>query len=183
MNKLTIHHLAKRLPYGLKFKLPITSERYESYVENCGWGWGFAHTLETAIEAGYKDALDLNGSWLSQPTPFIATEEGRLFLGQMVNSLGFDEDDVFLDEVKPILFPLSSLTQEITVNGETFVPIERLQHNSCFKVGNKEINWLNVDQLPYWAHRALISWHIDTDNLVPQGLAISVFDLPENPYK
>ena len=29
-------------------------------------------------------------------------------------------------QVKPILFPLSSLTKEITINGETFVPIKKL---------------------------------------------------------
>ena len=37
-----------------------------------------------------------------------------------------DKEPMDLVYFKPILFPLSSLTKEITINGETFVPIKNL---------------------------------------------------------
>ena len=37
-----------------------------------------------------------------------------------------DKEPMDLIYFKPILFPLSSLTKEITINGETFVPIKNL---------------------------------------------------------
>ena len=39
---------------------------------------------------------------------------------------GYDISAFLSNNIKPILFPLSSLTKEITINGETFVPIKNL---------------------------------------------------------
>lgn len=220
-NNLKLEHLSKRLPYGLKYKLPITSERMKSFIEFSGWK--FVHSLETAIEVGYEDAIELNNLVLSQNNPFISVEEERIFLGQTESNLGFDVDDVFLDEVKPILFPLSCLTESITVKGETFNPLKRLtklvydpnnesiyDDEKLYKIvigdlteycypsnGEKTSHyWINYNEkMASFDHQEiegclpqkmmlekLNEWHIDTDNLTEQGLAISVFELNENPY-
>ena len=39
---------------------------------------------------------------------------------------GYDISAFLSNNIKPILFPLSSLTKEITINGETFVPVKNL---------------------------------------------------------
>ena len=70
---------------------------------------------------------------------------------------------------KPILRPLSDLTKEIEVNGEKFVPQDKLPH--------LDLKWLiNSDNLimktNYEDVLKLLSWHIDLFNLISNGLAI-----------
>lgn len=111
------------LPYELKWNLPTTSERFESILENECYG---IIDLEWAIENNYPRAADYLKMTFTQPNPFIAIEDDELFLGQMKSNLGWEEDDVYMSEMKPVLHPLSDLTKEITHNGETFIPIMRL---------------------------------------------------------
>ncbi|MDA3614693.1 hypothetical protein [Polluticaenibacter yanchengensis] len=174
-NKLTINHLAKRMPYGL-----IGLSKYDTMYK-----------LNT-----------------------YSNMSGRGIENRTIAS--------FLDEqIKPILFPLSALTQEITVNGETFVPIVKiLKRTSLIDLSKCEFEiYIEDNEIYVNAHlnrriiidsmyydynlffhmensrnykatnpqsepqNILLELHIDTDDLIGQGLAISVFDLPKNPYK
>lgn len=150
MDKLELKHLAKRLPYGMKFKddnLDEISTLFQINTEDDS----FCCIAEDDYEVYYSEEYDMS----------------------------------------PILFPLSAITQEITIKGETFTPIEEL--NRCAKCDN-DINFINaieddicsidekIEVAPYHFIEILIANHFDVDNLIDRNLAISVFDLPQNPY-
>lgn len=153
MNQLTIHHLAKRLPYGVK----------KIQWARC---YGLDSPLIKEVELSNVESL-IDGS----------------------------------STAKIALFPLSALTREITVNGETFVPIERMRDLYNNQSGSfiSRLDYVDVCEtftlfgleeddsyevsMPYLMYEFLHQHHIDYENLIPVGLAISVFDLPENPYK
>ena len=88
---------------------------------------------------------------------------------------------VDIDRIKPILRPLSGLTKEIEVNGEKFVPIERLrkEYSGFYFESNPELlikskntnlyvslNWTNEFQ------QKLYEWHFDIYGLIEKNLAI-----------
>ena len=72
---------------------------------------------------------------------------------------------------KPLLRPLSSLTEEIEHNGERFVPIEELQLQNIKII---EITNANVELLPYWAVQKLHEWHFDIHGLIDRNLALPI---------
>jgi hypothetical protein len=80
---------------------------------------------------------------------------------------------------KPILRPLSDLTKEIEINGETFVPYDKLKtivsesqwRKICDTIND---NYNKVCDMPYWYVRQLHQWHFDTEGLIEQGLAIDI---------
>lgn len=81
---------------------------------------------------------------------------------------------IHYEHQKMYLRPLSDLTKEITVNGETFVPIEFLKNNY---IG--EMMGLNIST---WSNRVvekLLEWHFDIFRLIPAGLAIDINTLNE----
>jgi hypothetical protein len=100
--------------------------------------------------------------------------------------------DVEFDDVKPILFPLSSLTKEIEINGEKFVPYKKLgweliNGDSEFgqvvycEYGESPKTAVNV--LDYLDDlQKLQEWKFDIYGLIEKGLAIAVTD-EFNPYK
>ena len=104
-----------------------------------------------------------------------------------------------IHDFKPILFPLSSLTKEITINGETFVPIEKLflpEINIlakdikiigsnivfCGMFQDKILSTLEYEKMNYGLIQKLFEWKFDIFNLIERGLAISVTET-FNPYK
>jgi hypothetical protein len=74
---------------------------------------------------------------------------------------------VEISNCKPLLRPLSQLTQEIEHNGERFVPMDLLAEDSCFYF-DKEY----VLRQPYWVVEKLLSWHFDIYQLLENNLAI-----------
>ena len=93
--------------------------------------------------------------------------------------------------IKPILFPMSAITQEIEVNGKE-VGIEEIinKHFEHYYFIDSEGDICIADGEEYVYCReyrfiidAFNKYHIDYRGLIDKGLAISVFDLPENPYK
>jgi hypothetical protein len=95
-----------------------------------------------------------------------------------------------IHDFKPILFPLSSLTKEITINGETFVPHDVFfedEENEWFD-GNIWVDKIflgkatSLDFIPYGMIEKLLEWKFDVFNLIERGLAISVTET-FNPYK
>jgi hypothetical protein len=112
--------------------------------------------------------------------------------------LVLDDIEVPIIEFKPILRPLSDLKNIIEVNGEKFVPIERL-----FEIKYPELvsrgreyyiefvpNWVlcsgnwtatslkislsDIYSNYYWLVQKLIEWHFDIFGLIEKGLAIDI---------
>jgi hypothetical protein len=86
-----------------------------------------------------------------------------------------------LNRVKPILFPLSSLTEYREDLG--FVPIEYLGYGeekdlAMTLMFDKD----ELIELPYRTIQKLYEWKIDIHNLIEKGLAIAVTE-EFNPYK
>ena len=97
-------------------------------------------------------------------------------------------------QIKPILFPKSSLTKEIEINGNKFIPAKVLWP----VVGSDEENFDKYGVLPsywevilemglvYWEHwqvRKVYKWNIDVHDWIKSGKAIDVNFLDSNPYK
>ncbi len=79
--------------------------------------------------------------------------------------------------LKPILHPLSSLTKEIEVNGEKFVPFDNM-----YLKAYKEICELTdeadpskiIEAMPYYIYIKLFEWHFDCFSLIENNLAIDI---------
>lgn len=99
-----------------------------------------------------------------------------------------------ISEIKPILRTLSDLTKEIEVNGEKFVPIERLKElfildkSKCcdaYQTAFRDIYFdfteadfkAKILMLPNEWVEVIHSWHFDTKGLIEAGLAINYNEL------
>jgi len=112
--------------------------------------------------------------------------------------IGFKNETYFIEggnnyaygdiiDLKPILRPLSDLTKEIDVNGEKFVPIDRL-FGSAYRIQGFE-HYLNVFNggfeltitkgnktiyADFNMYQKLYEWHFDIHGLIPLKLAINI---------
>lgn len=96
-----------------------------------------------------------------------------------------DKEPMDLVYFKPILFPLSSLTKEITINGEKIKIIDKIEILTDKNHFEYILRFLDVDSyeiLPYWVMELLFSYKIDVFGLVELGLAEPVTE-DFNPYK
>ena len=99
-----------------------------------------------------------------------------------------NNDAYAINSCKPILFSLEDLTKEITINGETFVPLHKILEEYCFnlKVMSKEEilsykeSLLEID-ISYKVHSLLLEWKFNVFNL-PEDEYIKVTE-ENNPYK
>lgn len=110
-------------------------------------------------------------------------------------SINFDNgDNSYLEHnsFKPILFPLSAINQEIEVNGEKVKISRKINNNFAHRFFIDDDGDISIDEddasYVYLQEYSFIldafnKYHIDYRGLIDKGLAISVFDLPENPYK
>lgn len=78
--------------------------------------------------------------------------------------------------IKPLLFPLSSLTKEIEVNGERFVPIKKLfgedsDGSMLLWLENIHAMFCRFDYTISYYNK-LLEWHFDVFGLIERGLAI-----------
>ena len=100
-----------------------------------------------------------------------------------------DKEPMDLIYFKPILFPLSSLTKEITVNGETFVPYDKIkeiypntpQFTDYIKGWMQYYGIMN-SKCEYVCILKLFEWKIDVFQLIDKNLAEPVTE-DFNPYK
>lgn len=73
---------------------------------------------------------------------------------------------------KPLLHPLSQLTEEIEIDGERFVPIKRLNElnidPNCDPV---VLNDGTINYDPLKEYQLLFKWHFDIFGLIDKGLA------------
>ena len=98
--------------------------------------------------------------------------------------LSTNVDDIDLVLFKPILIPLSDLTKEIEVNGEKFVPMDKIKllcNDESFSVNQKaevvmylDGSWERPNNWTYELMVLLFQWHFDIFNLIPQNLAIDI---------
>lgn len=93
-------------------------------------------------------------------------------------------DGYFIQYIKPLLYPISCLTEEIEHNGERFVPIERVKDDMGNKWADVCEDWVSfllddianadniIQKCPHdmWEH--FVSYHIDVFALIPAGLAV-----------
>lgn len=91
-----------------------------------------------------------------------------------------EKEMVSIEQIKPILRPLSDLTKEIEQNEKRFVPISAILE----RFGDSEslenaLLWLMDGSYPYSKFsyciiELLISWHFDVFGLIEKGLAIDL---------
>lgn len=131
--------------------------------------------------------------------------EGNENIVDDIRTVAFDDPKLIRqliewDTAKPLLFPLSSLTKEITVDGKTFVPIVELA-----KIAFPKKNWNNkgfasnghFEKYHFYISKGVFvmrvndkvkvpspnqltlfkkmyEWKIDVENLIDAGLALPV---------
>ena len=102
---------------------------------------------------------------------------------------GYDISAFLSNNIKPILFPLSSLTKEITVNGETFVPYDKIKeiYPNTPQFTDYIKGWMQYygvmdSKCEYVCILKLFEWKIDVFGLIEAGLAEPVTE-DFNPYK
>jgi hypothetical protein len=84
----------------------------------------------------------------------------------------------FFNEIKPILRPLSDLTKEIEVNGEKFIPIDKInEYDETIMSYSLSFYTDCTLRLPYYVIKYLFEWHFDVFGLIEKGLAISYNEL------
>lgn len=151
VKELTIEHLAAYLPYGLTWYHKRMDSEPTSLLTM------IAVQFDNSAEHGYD--VQFEDEWLND------------LIGIYVEG--------FPTWKKPILRPISDLTNEITHNGETFVPNERMLSDlsvdresilylmKMFEVGiGYQVEWQIIQKLH--------SWHFDTFGLIEAGLAIDI---------
>lgn len=148
-----IKDLCARLPYGVKAILPDIDR-------------GNVHKFKSGVYT--LDSIDKRG--------FVEVYEEDMGLIDMSN-------------VKPILFPINAINYDIEVDKQKVYLIDMIHDDTCLLVDGQGDIVVSIDAL-YIYHDdypkildTFHRYHIDYRNLIGQGLAISVFDLPENPYK
>ncbi len=116
----------------------------------------------------------------NQPDALTITLDHKTYTTKDVGlSVVLDSEDW-----KPMLMPISYLTQQITINGETFCPMKELAANCIdgFNAVAKSIENVPISLWPHWVIEKLNSWFIDYRGLISNGLAIDVTTLDKNPY-
>lgn len=79
-------------------------------------------------------------------------------------------------EMRLILRPLSQLTEQITHNGETFVPMDRIKSEMPYSIEImlSSVSEINPNDTPYGIVTRCLSWHFDVFGLIEAGLAVSM---------
>jgi len=161
--KLELKHLAPYLPYRLTYHLPLESERYESIMENEPFKLALPFMDETEKSKHFDKYIKM---YLYQEKPQIMWDNNRLFLGQMVSNLGFDEDDVYLDEVKPILRSMEDIKYYVDFLNTYYVDFNKIE--GCL-VKRKNENFTRLNELDF-----LFKNHFDVFGLIEKGLAVDI---------
>lgn len=93
-----------------------------------------------------------------------------------INEFEITIKEVFINSAyKPILRPLSDLTKEIQVNGEKFVPIDKINEYDETAMSYSLSFYIDCTlRLPYYVIKYLFEWHFDVFGLIEKGLAIDI---------
>lgn len=80
-----------------------------------------------------------------------------------------------LEEIKPILRPLSDLNRDIEIDGKIFNPFEKMYYGLMPEVAKKQkLEDLQKRPMlmPYYSIVKLLEWHFDIFGLIENGLAV-----------
>lgn len=112
--------------------------------------------------------------------------EKHTILGLIKNEIYIGDEDsinsfVLDNETFPILRPVSSLTREIEINGNRFIPIEVLKSKG-FYISDEwmEEGFKDAINSSYDFVQLLIEWHFDVFGLIEKGLAVDINTLPQS---
>lgn len=172
-DKLQLHEIVGYLPYGLKVQYSgIVNLKELSVHKKTEPKGNFNYLLNTVYADWFsKKPKEVIGNRISEIKEIkFYKNHIRIYVGRYHNYLKL----VFLNEIKPILRPLSDLTKEIEVNGEKFVPLDILdKRNNIGLIEILEDSDL-INTLPYFCIEFLNKWHFDVHNLIHRGLAIDI---------
>jgi len=156
IDKLTIEHIAPYLPYNLQIVTP--------YGVNVPKN-GIVYTVTgVGVFLGFE-GYDLN---------FSVNESNRRSLKQSHNNF------------KPILRPKSHLIKEITFEGDTFIPHDRLQLGFKdhlpyeYEGAGVAYNRIITNTMSYSDWLLCVKWKIDVFDLIKNDLAINIDVLIKN---
>lgn len=144
--KLELKHLAAYLPYELNVS-------YEK---------------KTLLGKLVNDKISTIGT--IDCTKYLAWTYDGKFLSQFdIVGKGFN-----MDEIKPILRPLSDLTKEVEIRGKVFVPIIKIGFENKKDIANFLIFTIKNLHVPYCEMQKLLEWHFDIFGLIESNLAIDI---------
>lgn len=156
--QLLIKDLCARLPYGVKIQSKTNAD-------------GFGYKYIAKVKGIVKNNII-----------------HKSVLIQTQNTPSFYLNSCNIEEAKPILFPLDAIDKEIEIGGEKVCVNNLILNNTRFMVSATHFTCstsiyraLEIDEMNFILD-TFNRYHIDYRNLIGQGIAISVFDLPENPY-
>jgi hypothetical protein len=193
--KLTIKELAAYLPYGVKLEYEgiLNGKEISDYkkltpkfnINNSDDYFYYMRNLPLEIVGKKISEIKAIKFFKKYTTIHLGTYHGHLKTCSFHN-------------IKPILYSLDYLTKQITYNGETFIPLEKLTQifggrpikfdGNCFYIAiqkssvrrKEDVVPLHFSQLD--AFNKMFEWKIDMFNLIDSGLAIAVTE-SFNPYK
>ena len=109
----------------------------------------------------------------------LETDDGVEILDTLIVSNGWINASYDIDEVKPYLRPMSSMTEEekekllSIIREETHIICEKLKNNDC-GIEEGKYHFYNILELDF-----LLSHHFDYRGLIDKGLAL---EAPEGMY-
>lgn len=143
---LLLKDLCARLPYGVKIALKNNGAYHHENI---------AKKSDVTIE-------------------ILKGFNGNYFSIRHTNPLDWDwyDDDIDIEDIKPYLFPLSSMTEE------QYNEMQTISGKDCMEHMEIEKEWRNnspFTHLPLYQHRVIEffhKYHFDYRGLIPMGLAI-----------
>lgn len=136
------------------------------------------------------DVIDFDGNkWTNCELTSISTDSSyEHFTFMYNNEMPAEVSMVHVENIKPILRPLSDLTKEIEHNSKRFVPAMvlwsvSLEEEEDFIIYRTVPNYWktsaglmkhNINKCDYGDVQKLHEWHFDTQNLIESGLAIDI---------
>lgn len=165
----------------------MTQEQKEMLIKDiCGrLAYGLKVQVDMSIDSStYSDIVTVKG--IMQDAIFHDTIDIKT-----QNAPKFSIDNSNIENVKPILFPMRAINQDMEIRwkdvniGNTIY--RNFEHD--FYVDSDGDICIEMDDANYVYRNEYCSiidvfnqYHIDYRNLIGQGLAISALDLSENPY-
>ena len=143
---ILLKDLCARLPYGVKIALKNNGAYHHENIAKKG-------DVTIEILKGFN---------------------GNYFSIRHTNPLDWDwyDDDIDIEDIKPYLFPLSSMTEE------QYNEMQTISGKDCMEHMEIEKEWRNnspFTHLPLYQHRVIEffhKYHFDYRGLIPMGLAI-----------
>jgi len=136
-------------------------------------------------EDGLRELWDIecDNSYLTEPY-YIKSIDYDLKVLQLVSvkNENYSLDEIELEWINLICFPLSDLIKEIEVNIGKFVPLIELLRLSNFDVSRMKTKeqlefeqvFCNMDFISFKDAQKLLEWHFDIYGLIENNLAIDI---------